>query len=404
MTNEQLFLLEIMKAAGQGTHITQLPEAPLNWTQLWKEACDQTVRILFYDALSPVQDQLALCFPEYEEGMLQIISLLGKNMLVERAQEELVGELNQLNLPYVILKGQAAANYYPDPSLRQMGDVDFLVATEHTGAIAARMQEKGYQHSWEKDDYHQVLKKDSVVMEMHMEVAGMPSGEGRKFIEAYMQDIYQEAQSCASLSGTFVAPSHKHHAMVLILHMLHHVEDYGLGLRHLMDWACFVDRTANEPFWPELLTVLKQSGLHYFTAVMTKMSSIYLGSHCPDWAQVAQDSLCADMMEDIMNGGNFGRRDSNRARSVSMLPDWEDGDPKEGKVKRMFAMLRRSLIHQKPELEHKPVSLFFHIVYKTGRFAVLYIQGKRPNLIKAAAIADERASVYEQLQLYKAEN
>ena len=34
-----------------------------------------------------------------------------------------------VTVPYVILKGTAAAVYYPNPSQRTMGDVDFIVPT-----------------------------------------------------------------------------------------------------------------------------------------------------------------------------------------------------------------------------------------------------------------------------------
>ena len=42
------------------------------------------------------------------------------------------------NMPYVAMKGLASAMYYPDPSLRSMGDVDFLVTKEnvsHAGKL-----------------------------------------------------------------------------------------------------------------------------------------------------------------------------------------------------------------------------------------------------------------------------
>jgi hypothetical protein len=45
-------------------------------------------------------------------------------------QEQLYRLLKEKGIPMVILKGTAAAVYYPNPSQRSMGDIDFLVPIE----------------------------------------------------------------------------------------------------------------------------------------------------------------------------------------------------------------------------------------------------------------------------------
>ena len=51
----------------------------------------------------------------------------GRWLQVMHAQDQLLGLLEDNGIPCVILKGAAAAMAYPHPSLRSMGDVDFLV-------------------------------------------------------------------------------------------------------------------------------------------------------------------------------------------------------------------------------------------------------------------------------------
>jgi len=400
MTKEQAFFLELMKLTVKGEQLLSLPGESLNWKEIWKEACGQAVRIIFCDTLGPVQEELTSQFPELEHCMTEAFSLLGKNIRVETSQRELVEVLDQVACPYVILKGLSAAAYYPDPSQRQLGDVDFMVPEQYMPEIAEKMQKKGYTCDWTEHNYHHELHKGDLEIEMHIEIAGMPSGPDRKIVEEYMSSIYDKSQVCENGSDHFRMPGDGHHAVVLLLHMQHHVEGYGFGLRHLMDWACFVNKTADRDFWPELLEMLKKVGLYRFTAVMTRICAMYLGSACPDWALDADEELCRDMMGDIMSGGNFGRNDKSRKSTAFMLPDWES-NKKEGKVKRMYAVLRQSILKQKPELEHKPFRMGCMLVYKTFRFAVLFLQGKRPNLLKAATVANERISVYERLGMYQ---
>lgn len=45
-------------------------------------------------------------------------------------EDELKNLLDEKDIPFVILKGNAAAMYYKNPSCRSMGDVDFLVREE----------------------------------------------------------------------------------------------------------------------------------------------------------------------------------------------------------------------------------------------------------------------------------
>ena len=401
LTAEQVFLLNCMKLAVQGKHLQKLPEdISIDWKAFITEAYSQTVSLPLFDVLSQLQQQI----PEeaYQKLFEQARRFTACNMRIEHAQAQLVGVLEQINCPYVILKGETAAADYPVPELRQLGDVDFLVPEEHMAAITEKMQALGYQHSWEPGDYHQVLEKTGTCLEMHMEVAGMPKGDTRQIAEAFFGDIYESSRLLDRGFGSFRGPGQAHHGMILLLHMQHHVVTKGMGLRHIMDWACFVDKTHEEQFWQELLLpVLQEMGLFYFAAVMTKMAAQYFGSFCPEWAQVADEQLCRDLMEDFLSGGNFGWKDEDRSNALNMLPDWEQDGKRPGKLKLLLQTLRRSALINRPQLEGRPVALFFAMIGRAIRYVVLYFRGERPNLLKSAAFADERRSIYEQLRMFE---
>ena len=104
-----------------------------------------------------------------------------------------------------------------------------------------------------------------------------------------------------------------------------------------------------------------------------------------------------------MDGGNFGRKDKDRARAINMLPNWEQQEKETGKLKLLYRTLRGSVLKRHPELEKKPVTLFFYMVGKTIRYMALFCMGKRPNLLKAASHADTRRTVYEQLHMFETE-
>lgn len=402
MTREQKFLMEILTVSSQGEQVQTLPEQDLDWEGLMQEAYAQAVHLQCCDALSPVLDQI----PEPWSGRLVDGALrsASANIYVEQGQAMLVRELEKGEYPYVILKGKGIAAYYPKPEIRIMGDVDFLIPVDRMDQLTQTMEPRGFVHTFEEGEHHRTLTRDKLVLEMHIEVAGVPESNGRREVEAFMESIYRDRMAVTVDGATFYAPSHAHHAVIQLLHIQHHVVQRGMGLRHILDWACFMNKTVDAPFWEEqLLPLMRSIGLFHFTAVVTKMCAIYFKSPCPDWAAYVEEDLCRDMMEDILAGGNFGRKNYDHAMSLSMLPDWEKDGPKSGKVRRLYEVLRGSVVKTHPKLEHKPIRLHIYMTGKAIRFIFLYFQGKRVNLFKAATHADARRSVYERLRMFEKE-
>ena len=65
----------------------------------------------------------------------------------------------------MILKGAAAAVYYPDPAGRAMGDVDFLVPRERYEDALHLMTEQGYRQ-FSEGERHAEFMKDGVEFEL----------------------------------------------------------------------------------------------------------------------------------------------------------------------------------------------------------------------------------------------
>ena len=106
MTREHEFLLTVLNKAVKGENVQSLPEETLNWPELMQEARDHAVWLVFFDALTPVQEQLPV---DMEAAELEAVSILSTNLNTEQAQTELVSVLTQLDCPNVILKGLTSA-------------------------------------------------------------------------------------------------------------------------------------------------------------------------------------------------------------------------------------------------------------------------------------------------------
>ena len=96
-----------------------------DWRNVFEELKTQAVLFLVF----PILDELNI-------DDLQLLSSIRQDCFYSQvkchqiafAQKEMLGLLQQKGIPCVIIKGFAAAQYYPKPFLRAPGDVDFLVA------------------------------------------------------------------------------------------------------------------------------------------------------------------------------------------------------------------------------------------------------------------------------------
>ncbi len=400
MTAEQKLLLDTAACAVQGKQLNIQPES-ICWTDFLREAQSQGVFLPVFHILSQVPGLL----PEEigSEFSRCARRATARNMQAEFSQTELVSALEKAACPYVILKGEASAGYHPVPELRQLGDVDFLVPENRIDSVIAEMKQLGYEAQW--NDHHWLLQKGRSRLEMHLEPTGIPEAKHRGEITEFFRTIYENSLEISGAGGKFRTAGEAHHGLILLLHMQHHAVSEGMGLRHLMDWACYVNATAEKVFWQQsLLPLLRQIGLFRFCAVMTKITAMYLGTCCPDWAEAANPELCRELMEDILAGGNFGQKNKERARAGNMLPQWDKNEQKAGRVRLLYRTLRKAVLRQHPQWEKKPVVLFFAMTGKAVRYTALYFLGKRPNLLKAASYANSRRTVYEQLHLFDTEN
>ena len=102
------------------------------------------------------------------------------------------------HIRYCVLKGTSSAAYYPEEMMRQMGDVDFLVAGKDFDRAAAVLTEDGFSPEGGDHPHHVAFLKERMEFEMHFDPPGVPDGETGKKIREYFADILENSRE---LSG-----------------------------------------------------------------------------------------------------------------------------------------------------------------------------------------------------------
>lgn len=398
LTKEQKVLLDLIKRGTTGADY-KFAEQEVDWEKVIAESKAQAVLLLACDSAVLVKDSIpAELFDMWKasafKGMMN-------NMKVQKSQRDMISILSEKRYPYMILKGLAAAYYYPRPELRALGDVDFLIDPDMKVDISYLFVENGYEKSLENHICHVVFKKPGAHLEMHFEPSGIPNGEQGEKVRAFLNKAVYKCSEVKVGNDVFNMPNAMYHGMILALHMQHHQVSEGLGLRHLCDWACFVHKTVDESFWEELLAEFASIGLLTYIKLMTKTCSLYLGSKLPVWAEEVDDQICEDIMNDILASGNFGKKDEIRSRSGMMISNHGKDGTSHTKAFYLYMTLHMASAEKNPAVKDNKVRWFLEDIKRAIIYLYKMMKGERLSFIKMIPEADKRKKLYEEFQLFK---
>lgn len=401
-------LLSLIAKTSFGKNVDYLQDGEsidkIDWEAVYKESVQQTVILFASGAVSDYKDYI----PEniYGKWLVHSAKVIKNNMAVMNCQNELVSFLNEKQYKYIILKGLASSYYYENPEMRMLGDVDFLVENEKSDEISNKLQnELGFaRHTDFEHICHITLRRGRDVIEMHFEIPGIPNGKNGEYVRDYIRNILDDTNVAEVDKNSFSAPSHLYHGVIILLHMLHHMATEGLGLRHLCDWGAFVNKTYAMDFWKnDFVPFLKKIGLLRYASVMTSVCSKYMGIDMPDSLPIAEDSVCEEIICDILKSGNFGNKDEQYHQSGLIV----SRNGKDGVKKSTFSVMLSTLdsavkLHW-PWLKKWKIFLPFAYVIFTIRYYMKVIAGKRPSLSSLVPEANERKRLYKKLEIYEDE-
>lgn len=305
-------LLELLKKSLFG--IEPVFQDNVDWDAVLAEAKAQTVAAL---AATAVPQEFAMAWKKSAlQNQASFIRVL-------HGQTQLLNLFEQAGIPLVILKGTAAAVYYPEPFRRAMGDVDFFAPKASFEEALNLMKENGYHHL-STDRRHAKLVKDGMEFELHQQFS-YPDMD----IEEYLIEGVSHPDWRRVGASRFPMLSHLANGLVLLTHLRDHLK-YGVGLRQMIDWMMFVNAELDDHFWEsEFWQAAESKGLTSLAITATRMCQRYLGlSEGISWCASADDKLCDMLLELLFYSGNFGRKNgegshiesvSTRIRNMGVL-------------------------------------------------------------------------------------
>ena len=378
---EELALLRLIRKSLFGVS-ADIPDGA-DWDIVYQEAQNQAVCGLIEEGT------LSESMAQWQISRYQI---LANNIQLLHVQRELVQLLNKHGIPFAILKGTAAAIYYPRPCYRTMGDIDIIVPQSHFMTASALMEKNGYVISHKEDNpkaRHIGYLKDDKVIELHHHFSHQDVS-----VEKYIIDGFKHIEEADINGDVFPMLPPLTNGLILLDHMRSHLQS-GMGLRQVIDWMMYVDKMLGDEAWEKSFRQAAESiKLDMLAITATRMCQIYLGlkDDKTHWCRAADDTLCERLMELVLSSGNFGRKlgKGNQVETVTMAMR-KDG---------LFRCLQRAGEYNwKAYNQHrwlKPLCWFYQII-RYGRKGILSGRGKM--ILTDIERSKERFDVLKKLKV-----
>ncbi len=381
MNKNEIVLLDLLKKSIFGADVS-FPD-DTDWEAVRQEATAQTVLALAAAAL-----------PETVSAKWRVSAAqnIAHYMRVLYEQTNLINLLQANRIPLVIIKGMAAAVYYPDPKLRTMGDIDFIVDPHCYNHAVEVLEKNGYDRA-EEHDYvrHCGFEKGGITFELHRQY----SHEGVD-VEPIIVNGIQSAVTRTLNDCSFPTLPDYENGFVILEHLSHHLRT-AMGIRQIIDWAIFANRTlTDENYTKHFLPLIESIGLVPFCEIVTKMCKMYLG--LPDtltWCDNADTETADELMQFVLQNGNFGIKEF-----------YHEKRPVKGlffAIKRngFFKTLQEIGVETFPICQRNRFFLSFAWLFQLFRFvghgfAALF---RGEDLIKDANDGNEKADFYKRLGL-----
>ena len=259
MRNSRDVLLKLVRMAMGWEEDFSLP-ADIVWGEVLQLAYEQGVGAIALDGyeeylkIIPKDEQVVVS----PQDKMLIIEAIGQLQLVEQnfaKHQEVVQKLGDIlhkkEIPFVIMKGFACAQYYPNPKHRECGDIDI-----YPGELFDECNKSLKEAGAGVDPYyyrHSASYIDGVMIENHRVLCDLrgprkQTKELEALLEQHANDSLKHGKP-AMVDGALVSgatfPIANFNALFLPWHVSAHFMVERVTLRHLLDWALFLVHDGN---------------------------------------------------------------------------------------------------------------------------------------------------------------
>ena len=252
----------------------------IDWQEIYELSCKLGVSALVCDGLQLLNDL------NIEEDLY--FKWIGQSLVKEEdfahhlsIVREFACRCAERNVKVYVLKGLAFSTYYPNPKHRPCGDIDVFCVNEdgkpayHEGNEVARLMGAKVDTHWYK---HSQIHYKGVMIENHEYLVCTREGKQYKELNRRLTDLLLSDTKDRRLFDTnALMPSTYFNALFQAYHSCSHFLSEGIGLKHVLDWATFLQKEQDNIEWSQYYAVCERYHLKRFVVAMTDIAVNKLG-------------------------------------------------------------------------------------------------------------------------------
>ena len=354
-----------------------LPESSsnINWMRMMDWAEKQAIVGVIYGGIQNAGKALNIPFDDLMEWIGYAQDIGNHNGLVNKQCLEIVSTFQKDGFKSCILKGQGNSLMYPNPQLRNPGDIDLLVWGHTDGSLRSKSEQKSdskliketiryvrKKNPRAKACYHHVEygEFNGVDVEVHYRPSFMNNLIKNRRLQRFLMsegECKMDEVELPDGAGRIPVPSWEFNVVFQLSHIYHHVIQSGLKLKQMVDYYYLLKSNTNRTDSMNISKMLRHLGLMEIAGAVMWVLKEVLGLEEQYLIAPVDERRGRFLLDEIMEGGNFG---------MELKPDagWLSADTAIGRNVLRLKRDARLLRYFPSECLWKPIFRLWHFGWR----------------------------------------
>lgn len=331
----------------------------MDWEGLYQFGKEQAILGVLFKGIERLKDSA------YKPSVAVIMRFYAYYNEIVKLNRQVYQDANKLSLDFkekygintCIMKGQANALMYPDPWVRQPGDIDVWTDADTVDVIKLARQlnpkaELGY--------HHIEIEFLRTPVELHF----FPSFMGNLFYEWRLRAFFDSKKSLQFQNkkalpdnlGSINCFTKDFDSVFQLSHLMHHFFFEGIGLRQMVDYFYLLKQGFTEEEKRQVVEVIKRVNMFKFATGVMYIMKENLGLE-DKYLLMQPNARIGKMLEkEIVLAGNFGFYDTRfKFRGKSVYAQY---------LLELYRNLHFAIDFPSETVWGRPISRWWHMVYK----------------------------------------
>jgi len=216
------------------------------WQRCFDIALEQQLLAMTFPAMSALLKEQRPNFTLWSKWMAYAQNIAAQSKHKREVVRKMGGWLAEEGLSTMIIKGFSLAVLYPQPDLRECGDID-IYSGEDYAAVNACFEKHGLQIG-RADGHHVHINIDGISVEHHFALHNSRVKNGMEGPTEVLQSLAATDRRPTSIPG-ICFPNPTFTALFTAWHAHKHFLAEKIELRHVIDWALSLKQLSDEEAW-----------------------------------------------------------------------------------------------------------------------------------------------------------